>query len=123
MSGNSTGNGKSGTVTLTFTVAECGEFHGLGEYHEDIGTLEEAVSIYQNIPPGRMNGIPAIGMKLHTEGKPESGDIEFDIVSGRSVNAWLIHYIPEADSNPLVWEAVRRLAGLFPEKEAAGWQI
>lgn len=119
MSGNSTGKGKDGTVTLTFTVAECGEFHTLGEYHEDIGTLEEAVSIYQNIPPGHMNGVSAIGMKLHTDGELESGDIEFDIVSGRSVNAWLIHYIPEADSNPLVWEAVRRLAGLFPEKEAA----
>lgn len=118
MSGNSTGKGKAGAVTLTFTVAECGEFHCLGEYHEDIGTLEKAVSIYQNISPGRMNGVPSIGMKLHTEGEPESEDIEFDIVSGRTVNAGIIHYIPEADSNPMVWEAVRRLADLFPEKEA-----
>lgn len=120
MAGNSTKKGKTGTVTLTFSVAECGEFHSLGEYHEGIRTLGEAVAIYRNIPPGRMNGVPSIGIKLHTEGKPESEDMELDIVSGRAVNTGLIHYVPEADSNPLVWEAVQELIRLFPEKEAVG---
>ena len=49
-------------VVLTFTVAECGEYHNLGEYHEGIRTLEEAVAVYEKIPPERMNGIPAIGI-------------------------------------------------------------
>ena len=44
-------------VVLTFTVAECGEYHNLGEYHEGIRTLEEAISVYKKIPPERMNGI------------------------------------------------------------------
>ena len=52
-------------VVLTFTVAECGEYHSLGEYHEGIRTLEEAVVIYEKIPPERMNGIPSIGINLH----------------------------------------------------------
>lgn len=56
MAGNSIKKGKAGTATLTFTVAECGEFHSLGEYHEGIKTLDEAVSIYRNIPPGRIYG-------------------------------------------------------------------
>lgn len=120
MAGNSAGKGKKGASVLTFTVAECGEFHNLGEYHEGIRTLEEAVFIYRNIPPGRMNGIPSIGMKLHREGEPESEDIELDILSGGEVNAWLVRYVPEADRNPLVWEAVRKLEGLFPGKVSAG---
>ena len=31
------------TVHVTFTVAECGEFHNMGEYHEGIETIEEAI--------------------------------------------------------------------------------
>ena len=119
MAGNSAGKGKKGASVLTFTVAECGEFHNLGEYHEGIRTLEEAVSIYRNIPPGRMNGIPSIGMKLHREGEPESEDIELDILLGGDVNAWLVRYVPEADRNPLVWEVVQKLEELFSGKNPA----
>ena len=54
-------------------------------------------------------------MKLHREGEPESEDIELDIFSGGEVNAWLVRYVPEADRNPLVWEAVRKLEGMFPD--------
>ena len=32
--------------TISFYVAECGEFHNMGEYHEGIETLEEAVALY-----------------------------------------------------------------------------
>lgn len=52
-------------VIMTFTVAECGEYHSLGEYHEGIGTLEEAVTLYLQIPSERMNGVPSIGINLH----------------------------------------------------------
>jgi len=43
---------------VTLTVAECGEFHNLGEFYENIPTVEEAVAIWKQIPPERMNGIP-----------------------------------------------------------------
>ncbi len=45
---------------VTLTVAECGEFHNMGEFYENIPTVEEAVAIWKQIPPERMNGIPAI---------------------------------------------------------------
>lgn len=32
---------------LTFTVAECGEFHQLGEYYDDITTVEEAIEKWE----------------------------------------------------------------------------
>lgn len=40
-----------------------------------------------------------------------------DIVSGRAINTGLLRYVPEAGSSPSVWETVRKLAELFPEKE------
>ncbi len=113
MSGNNTKNRKPGTVT--FTVAECGEFHSLGEYHEDIATPEEAAETYRAIPPGRMNGIPAIGIRLYTEEEPEG--MQIDILSGREIHTGLIHCMPEAESCPAVWEAVRGLQRLFSENE------
>ena len=54
-------------VEVTLTVAECGEFHTMGEFHEGIATVEEALMIFNSIPPERMHGIPAIGIHMHTE--------------------------------------------------------
>lgn len=33
--------------TVTYTVAQCSEFHIMGEYHDDIKTLKEAVQLLQ----------------------------------------------------------------------------
>ncbi len=120
MTGKSTNKGrteKKGELTISFTVAECGEFHSLGEYHENIKTVEKAAAIYRNIPPGRMHGIPAIGITLHRKGQPAYEDLQLDILNGGTIEIGLIHYVPEAENNPLVWEAVEKLKRLFPEKE------
>ena len=42
------------TVHITFTVAECGEFHTIGEFHEGIETIEEAMKLYNAINPSHM---------------------------------------------------------------------
>ena len=36
---------------VTLTVAECGEFHNFGEFHEKIVTVDEAVAKWKQIPP------------------------------------------------------------------------
>lgn len=107
----------TGELVLSFTVAECGEFHSLGECHENIKTVEKAAAIYRNIPPERMNGIPAIGITLHRKGRPAYEDLHLDILSGRIIDTGLIHYVPESENNTLVWEAVEELKRLFPDKE------
>lgn len=39
---------------LTFTVAECGEYHSaVGTYRDDIATVEEAIDIYEVSTPMR----------------------------------------------------------------------
>ena len=62
------------TVHIAFTVAECGEFHNMGEYHEGIETIEEAIKLYNAIDPSRMHGIPSIGVNMHVEGTEEWED-------------------------------------------------
>ena len=49
---------------VSFTVAECGEFHDMGEFHENIGSAKEALEIFKQIPGDRMNAIPTIGIRL-----------------------------------------------------------
>ncbi len=109
--------GKQGDMNMRFTVAECGEFHSLGEYHENMKTVEKAAAIYRSIPPERMHGVPSIGITLHRKGKPAYEDLQLDILNGGTIETGLIHYVPEAENNPLVWEAVEELKRLFPEKE------
>lgn len=110
-------NAKKGRGTVTFTVAECGEYHGLGEYHEGIRTLEEAAAVYRRIPSERMHGIPSIGINLHVEGTEKYEDIQADILTGDEITVGIIRFIPEFYSHSQVKEAVKRIIEMFPEKE------
>ena len=105
------------TVHVTFTVAECGEFHNMGEYHEGIETIEEAIQIYQAIDPSRMNGIPSIGVNMHIEGTEEWEDEQADILSGKCIDVDYLNYTPELRDTPKVQDALKKLIVAFPEKE------
>ena len=105
------------TVHMTFTVAECGEFHNMGEYHEGIETIEEAIQIYQAIDPSRMNGIPSIGVNMHIEGTEEWEDEQADILSGKCIDVDYLNYTPELRDTPKVQDALKKLIVAFPEKE------
>lgn len=105
------------TVHMTFTVAECGEFHNMGEYHEGIETIEEAIQIYQAIDPSRMNGIPSIGVNMHIEGTEEWEDEQADILSGKCIDVDYLNYTPKLRDTPKVQDALKKLIVAFPEKE------
>lgn len=107
---------KAEKAILTFTVAECGEYHNLGEYHEGIKTLEEAVTLYRQIPPERVNSIPSIGINLHVEGTDKMEDLQADILSGNEINTECLSF-PEFCENPQVQQAVKEIIRLFPDKE------
>lgn len=104
-------------MIMTFTVAECGEFHSMGEYHENIKTLEEAVAIYHRIPPERMNGIPSLGINLHTVGTDKWEDSQIDVLTGDEIDMGLLKFMPEFCENPEVREAVKEIIKRFPDKE------
>ena len=44
------GEMKKEEVEVTLMVSECGEFHNLGEFYENIPTVEEAIAIWKQIP-------------------------------------------------------------------------
>ena len=105
------------TVHITFTVAECGEFHNMGEYHEGIETIEEAMKLYNAIDPSRMHGIPSIGVNMHIEGTEEWEDEQADIVSGKRIDVDFLNYIPELRDTPKVQDAIKKLIAAYPEKD------
>ena len=107
-------------VNVTLTVAECGEFHTMGEFHEGITTVEEALMIFNSIPPERMHGIPAIGIHLHTEGTEEYEDIELDILSGRTIDLDNLNYVSNIRRNPDAMEKIAELIAKRPDAQIYG---
>ena len=105
------------TVHITFTVAECGEFHNMGEYHEGIETIEEAMKLYNAINPSHMHGIPSIGVNMHIDGTEEWEDEEADIVKENCIDIDFLNYTPELRDNPTVQDALKKLIAAYPDKE------
>lgn len=102
----------------TFYVAECSEFHFMGEFKEGL-TLPEAVELYQKIPAERMNGIKAIGISI----KDADGfSHEWDLVRGGKLQfEEMKELIPQMAENPSVQKAAEEIQNLMPElrQEAA----
>jgi len=105
------------TVHITFTVAECGEFHTMGEFHEGIETIEEAMKLYNAINPSHMHGIPSIGVNMHIDGTEEWEDEEADIVRENCIDMDFLNYTPELRDNPTVQDALKKLIAAYPDKE------
>lgn len=112
--------------TVTLTVAECSEFHSLGEFHENIASVEEAIAVWKSIPPERMNGIPSIGINIHTEGTERYEDVEMDILSGKVIDLEVLDYVPDITDDPKAIEVIAELIDKLPDIEVRGslekWQ-
>lgn len=112
--------------TVTLTVAECGEFHSLGEFHENIASVEEAIAVWKSIPPERMNGIPSIGINIHTEGTEHYEDVEMDILSSKVIDLEVLDYVPDITDDPKAIEVIAELIDKLPDIEVRGslekWQ-
>lgn len=107
-------------VEITLTVAECGEFHNMGEFYENIPTVEEAIALFEKIPPERMNGIPAIGINLHRAGEDVENDIAIDIAGTKSIDLDVLQYVPDIANEPKAMEMVAELIAKLPDREIDG---
>ena len=107
-------------VEVTLTVAECSEFHNLGDFYENIPTVDEAIAIWKQIPPGRMNGIPAIGINVHVPGTEDFEDSGIDILSGKSIDLEMLDYIPKIKNNLQAMEVIAELVAKLPDMEIDG---
>lgn len=100
---------------ISFYVAECMEFPVLGEYYENIGTLQEAMELYEKIPSDRMHGVKGVGFCLE-DGSIYAG--KFELMSGREVLAGIINDIPHYKESPLVQKAVADMEALLSGQAA-----
>lgn len=105
--------------TVTLTVAECSEFHNMGEFHENITSVAEAVAKFKEIPPERMHGIPAISIRVADLKNPEDS-VEMDVLIGQRIDLDMLRYVPDIAEN---WQAQQMIAALIhdmPEAQIEG---
>ena len=105
---------------VTYTVAECGEFHSMGKYRENIATIEEAKAIYDAIPPEHMNMIPAVGINVHTVGAEEMDDVQWDFLYGNRIGLNDLGYLPDIRNNAEAVSKLTQLIEAFPDAEVVG---
>lgn len=101
-------------ATITFYVAECTEFPVLGEYHERLETLQEAMELYEKIPAERMNGIKGIGFRLE-DGSVYDGN--FDLMVMGEMQTEFINEIPQYRESPLVQKAIADMEEILSKQE------
>ena len=94
---------------ITFTVAECGEFHSLGRYRDDISNVEEAIAVWKEYQKGSLNGIPSIGIQIHKPGQSEMEDMQVDLVFGKTIALDMLRYYPEINTEETAIQKIREL--------------
>lgn len=104
---------------VSFTVAECGEFHDLGELHENIGSVKEALEIFKQISDDRMHGIPTIGIRVTDVEHPEIFT-EIDIANAKFIDMEILGYVPEIGENKAAQYAIAELIHAMPDAEVRG---
>lgn len=100
---------------VTFTVAECGEYHQMGVYYDDIATAEDAIQRFHQLRDSPLNGIPALGIRIHTIGQPEYEDVQVDFVSGKRIDVSILEYIPSMRENVEAMEKLSEVMVKMPD--------
>lgn len=113
-------NKRKNEPVVTLTVAECSEYHNIGEFHEGITTVDHAISLFNSIPPERMNGIRGIGINIHTPGTETYEDTEIDILSGKTFDLEILEYVSEIRNNKDAINYITELIEKMPEMEIIG---
>lgn len=105
---------------ITFTVAECGEFHSLGRYRDDISNAEEAIALWKEYQKGPLNGIPSIGIQIHKPGQTGMEDVQVDLVSGKTMDLDMLRYYPELNTEETAIQKIRELVENLQDVNVVG---
>ena len=104
---------------VSLYVAECSEFHNLGEYHEGIETVTDAIKEFDEIPAVRMNGIKAIGIMVKDEMDPLDS-VEMDIVVGKHIDLEMLGYVSAISQNETCQDIIAQIIVAMPDLEVRG---
>ena len=100
--------------SISFYAAECMEFSNVGEYQNNL-TLEEALAVYDSIPPERLNGIPCVGFHLK-DGSIYEGD--YPLMYGGKIDRDGINLVEHYKESPLVQKAISDLQAILDHRTA-----
>lgn len=67
-----------------------------------------------------MNGIPSIGIQVHTEGTESYEDTQLDIFSRNTIDLEMLSYVPEIAGNARAVEIIEELRERFPDAGIIG---
>ena len=105
---------------ITYTVAECGEFHSMGRYRDNIENVNEAIALWNEYKKGTLNGVPSIGILVHTPGQTELEDVQVDLVSGKTMDLDMIRYYPEINTEEIAIQKICELVENLHDIEVIG---
>ncbi len=110
---------KKDVKRVSFMVAECGEFPNMGDLYENVGTMKEAMELFSKIPADRMNGVPAIGIRVTESGNP-ADFVEMNVLSGNQIDLDTLSHVPQIADNKSAQFAIAELIHGMPEAEIIG---
>ena len=83
--------------------------------------LEDALKVYEQLcEKSSLNGIPAVGINVHTVGTPAYEDMQCDFLSGKRLDLDNLMYLPEMSQNEEVIEALHGMKEAYPDVEVIG---
>ena len=100
---------------VTYTIAECGEFHGMGRYRDGIKDVQEAIALWKEFQDSPLNGIPSIGILVHTPGQTDLEDEQLDLLSGQKIDLDMMQYYPVICKEEAAIEKICELIENLPE--------
>lgn len=113
-------NDISDKYEITYTVAECSEFHVMGEFYENITSTNDAVKLFEKIPPERLNGVKAIGINVHKKGTESYEDSQFDFAFSGLIDIEDLEYISDIRNNAAAIAGIKKVMDLMPDCEIRG---
>ena len=105
---------------ITYTVAECGEFHSMGRYRDDIENVNEAIALWNEYKKGTLNGVPSIGILVYSPGRPGVENPQMDLVSGRMMDLDMIRYYPKINAEEAAIQKICELVENLHDVEVVG---
>lgn len=105
---------------ITYTVAECGEFHSMGAYHEGIATIEEAKALFESVRENHSNMISAVGINIHEAGTPKIDDVQMDVLYGNSIDLDDLRYVPQIWNDQEGLSKIGQIIDAFPDAKVVG---
>lgn len=105
-------------MKTTLSVYECGEFHNLGKSFIGIESAEEAVRLWESIPPCNLNGIKAINICTEDDNGEEIED--FEVIYGGVMHLEMLKYYPETRKNAEAVRYMKELQNLIPNLRVEG---